>query len=250
MDALKRIYSFSDGHLSLISNQIVFALRRDLADFDGFGGITPATISNLETLIADYNDIPTDEYYEGLKMIKTEEKDEVRVLLNTKISEIMALVALKYGKSSARYRHFGVSAITAQTDEQVQRISANIIRCANLYLTDLATVGLTQTRINELTTLKNDLITGLDEQGYAVRDRDIATENRIAAGNAVYEILISFMNIGKTFWRSRNEAKYNDYVMYDEKGKAQNDEGDAQKTDGTITDTPTVATENNTDTAE
>lgn len=240
MDALKRNYSFSDGHLLSISTQIIFSINRDLTDFNGFGGMNSTTITHLETLSANFNDIPTDEYYEGLKMVKTEEKDQVRALLNTKISEIMALVGLKYGKGSARYRHFGITIITAQTDEQIQRSCANVIRCANLYLSELNSVGVTQARIDELETLKNHLIAKLDEQGFAIRDRDIATENRISIGNTLYDALIGFMNVGKAFWKSRNEAKYNDYVMYDEKGKSQEDSEDAAK----ITDTTTSGIDN------
>jgi hypothetical protein len=249
MDALKRSYSFSDGHLSLISTQIMFAIGRDLTDFDGFGGMTATTITDLDTLTTNFNDIPTDEYYEGLKMVKTEQKDEARALLNTKISEMMALVGLKYGKASARYRHFGITAITAQTDEQIQRSCANVIRCATLYLLDLASVGVTQARIDELETLKANLILGLDEQGFAIRDRDIATENRISAGNTLYDALIGFMNVGKAFWKSRNEAKYNDYVMYDEKGKPQDDTEELTKVADTTADaatTTTVDSENDT----
>ena len=245
MDALKRSYSFSDGHLSSVSTQIIFSIDRDLTDFDGFGGMNAVTITDLETLSVNFNDIPTDEYYEGLKMVKTEEKDEARALLNTKISEMMALVGLKYGKASARYRHFGITSITAQTDEQIQRSCANVIRCANLYLADLGSVGVTQARIDELEILKTNLITGLDGQGFAIRDRDIATENRISIGNALYDALIGFMNVGKAFWKSRNEAKYNDYVMYDEKGKAQTDPDEIARVADTATDANNVNTTKN-----
>lgn len=250
MDALKRSYSFSDGHLSFVSTQIIFSIDRDITDFDGFGGMNATTITDLEALSANFNNIPTDEYYEGLKMVKTEEKDEARALLNTKISEMMALVGLKYGKASARYRHFGITAITAQTDEQIQRSCANVIRCANLYLTDLASVGVTQARIDELETLKGNLIVGLDGQGFAIRDRDIATENRISMGNTLYDALIGFMNVGKAFWKSRNEAKYNDYVMYDDVGKKQDDTEEIIKIAEETAPVPTIITDNNNNLSE
>ena len=152
-------------------------------------------------------------------MIKTEEKDRARETLNTKISEMMALVALRFGKSSAHYRHFGVHNIVNLSDEQVQRTCANVVRCATLYRNDLMEVGVTQPIIDELNFCRNALIIALDAQGFAVRDRDVATEKRILTGNKLYQELIRYMNVGKTFWKTRNEAKYNDYIMYDESGK-------------------------------
>lgn len=230
MEAVRRNYAFSDAHLSRIVAQTALCIQRDLGDFNNFGGMSATTVTDLKALQADFDNIPSDEYFEGFKMIKTEEKEHIRKKLGIKISEAMALVALKYGKDSARYRHFGITGVSGLTDEQIQRACANIMRCAGLYLNDLVTVGFTQALIDELDTLRNDLILALDEQGFAIRDRDIATENRINMGNSLYNELMRFNAVGKAFWKSRNEAKYNDYVIYDEKGSAQDTSDDAMKT--------------------
>lgn len=224
MNVPVRAYRYSDAHLLRISSQIIYSLDRDTDDFNTFGGITPNVINYLRNIHTAFEEIPADEYYEGFKMVKTEEKDRAREKLNTKISEIMALVALRFGKSSAHYRHFGIGNIVNLTDEQVQRSCANVVRCAMLYRNELLEVGVTQHLIDGLHSSRNEFITTLDAQGFTVRDRDIATENRIVAGNKLYQELMRYMNVGKAFWKSRNEAKYNDYIMYDETGKSVEEE--------------------------
>ena len=220
MEIPLRAYRYPDAHLSRVSTQIISSLERDSTDFNTFGGITTSVIQSLRSLYTAFEDIPTDEYYEGFKMVKTEEKNQAREKLNNKINEMMTLVGLRFGKSSAHYRHFGVRNIVSLTDEQIQRTCANVVRCATLYQNDLMEVGVLQHTIEELNSCRNELIAALDAQSFAIRDRDIATEKRILAGNKLYHELIRYMNVGKAFWKTRNEAKYNDYVMYNETGKA------------------------------
>jgi hypothetical protein len=219
MNILVRAYRYSDAYLLRIAAQIIFSLERDINDFNTFGGITIDVIQNIRNLYLTFAGISTNEYYEGLKAIKTEEKNNVREKLNTKIRETMTLVALRFGKSSANYRHFGIGSIANLSDEQVQRSCSNIARCVALYHNDLMEVGVSQSTIDALNSLRNELIAALDAQSFAIHDRDIATEKRIQAGNKLYHELIRYMNVGKVFWKTRNEAKYNDYIMYNESGK-------------------------------
>ena len=220
MDVPIRAYRFSDAHLLRISTQIILSFERDLNDFNTFGAINQYTVEYLRHLHAMFEEIPIDEYYEGFKVIKTEEKKKAREKLNSKMSGLMALAALRFGKNSASYRHFGVGKITGLTDEQAQRSCMNVIRCANLYYNELMEIGVSQMMISDLDLCRTELIFCLDEQSFAIRDRDIATEKRIFAGNKLYNELIRYMIVAKMFWKTQNEAKYNDYIMYDESGKS------------------------------
>ena len=49
--------------------------------------------------------------------------------------------------------------------------------------------------------------------------RDITTEKRIKALNALYKMVAKYTGIGKDIFYETNEAKYNDYVIYDSPGE-------------------------------
>lgn len=55
----------------------------------------------------------------------------------------------------------------------------------------------------------------IDEVAKGVSDRDIATENRIEALNALYALVMKYAGTGQDIFYEENEAKYNDYVIYD-----------------------------------
>jgi len=48
-----------------------------------------------------------------------------------------------------------------------------------------------------------------------IGERDILQEERINAGNLIYETLVQYTNAGRAIWETSNAAKYNDYGIYD-----------------------------------
>lgn len=48
----------------------------------------------------------------------------------------------------------------------------------------------------------------------AIADREIATEERTEKANLLYADLVKLCTFGKEIWAHSNEAKYNDYVIY------------------------------------
>ena len=82
-------------------------------------------------------------------------------------------------------------------------------------LTQLAPQGITATTATALLTAVNSFETEVDDQLDTINDRDIATEARVVKGNSVYAKLIKVANTGKNIWVTTNEAKHNDYVIYD-----------------------------------
>ncbi len=55
----------------------------------------------------------------------------------------------------------------------------------------------------------------IDAQAKGISDRDVATEDRIEVLNTLYRILIKYAGIGQDIFYETDEAKYNDYVIYD-----------------------------------
>ncbi|MFC2093968.1 hypothetical protein ACFLSV_08725, partial [Bacteroidota bacterium] len=82
--------------------------------------------------------------------------------------------------------------------------------------------------LTELETKCQTLEDALDEQADAIADRDIATEDRIETGNALYDKLINYCSFGQQIWIETDEAKYNDYIIYTSSGSL------AQPIEGTV----------------
>jgi hypothetical protein len=83
-----------------------------------------------------------------------------------------------------------------------------------LPLPQLRTTELTQ---DFLDTLEKNILTfddAIDAQIASIRNRDIAVEERVGEGNVLYAELVKLCNTGKDIFYSINEAKYNDYVIY------------------------------------
>ncbi len=101
------------------------------------------------------------------------------------------------------------------SDSELEKCGKRVARTATLLLTQLAAEGITAAQIADLKTTAIGFEDAQDNQLDAINDRDIATEERIDAGNALYEKLVKFCNTGKDIWVNASEARYNDYIIYD-----------------------------------
>ncbi|MBD8081302.1 hypothetical protein [Chryseobacterium caseinilyticum] len=54
----------------------------------------------------------------------------------------------------------------------------------------------------------------IDAQAKSVSDRDLATEDRIEALNRLYRLVTKYAGIGQDVFYETDEAKYNDYIIY------------------------------------
>lgn len=193
--------------------KLVF-MRRDIVEFIEFG-VTEAKLTDLENLISEFSEILTDDELLGTQIIATEKKDNLAKKLKSDIGSIMTRVENHFGVHSAIYRHFGISSISTLEGGEVSTAADKVCRVAKIYLAQLAEEGLTQAIITDLKTQSETYKTALDEQEDAIAARDVATDNRIEKANEIYRLVVKYCQTGKRIWENKNEAKYNDYVIYD-----------------------------------
>jgi len=189
-------------------------IKRDKAEFVT-RGVTEENITEVETMLTEYSEVPTDDELVGLQMTATEEKDKAAGILRKDISEVIDRAASKYSVHSGYYRQFGVKSLSEIDGGELLTTARRVHRVGTKMATDLATEGLTPAM---LTTLKTDAGTydiKLVAQEEAIANREIATEARIEKANAIYAIMVKYCEKGRRIWVSTNQAKYNDYVIYD-----------------------------------
>lgn len=208
-----RTYNFTDAHLITEANRVLDCIIRDTTEFTARGW--NATEQQLwNQLLADFDAMPTDDELEGLKMEKTAAKDEKRSFVENYCRNIMNMVMKKYRNNQPRIKRFGEQAFSQMTDEQILRSSKHIFRTANTFLTDLQTEGLTSAMLDDFKQAYINFDEAISDQKESISNRDVATEERIEKGNALYELIAIWASVGKTIFYTISEAKYNDYVIY------------------------------------
>lgn len=208
-----RAYNFSDGKLVTITNEKIAFIRRDKAEFVGFG-ITSELVDELETKTTKFSKTATDVELVSDQSEVTSEKVGVADQLKEAIRGVMSRVVLKYPVESARYRKFGTEALSQQSDAELLVIAARVFRVGTEMLADLAANGITEGMLAEINTLTDKLLLGVVDVKLEIADRDIDQESRVEAGNAIYATLIKYTNTGQAIWKTSSVAKYNDYVVY------------------------------------
>jgi hypothetical protein len=208
-----RNYGFSDGELKQYGDEIINSIERDIVEF-AERGMTTVRLNNLQQKLVNFDELPTDEILEGIKIDATQDKDTARNNAEIAARSIFVMAENKFGTDSGKYKQFGNAAFSRQSDNQFYRTLKTIKTSADKFLLDLAEEGLTQEMIDNLVKLTAFFDKAIDDQNTAIKSRDIATEERIEAGNALYADLVKVCNTGKDIWYNKNEAKYNDYVIY------------------------------------
>lgn len=189
-------------------------IKRDMEEFAKYG-YNQEKADALEVRITGFEELRTDEEFSGDVMIATEKKNALSKEILEKIRSVMLRVQNKYGQRSAYYKKFGASALSKLTDEKLLKTARRVARVAAIYMAELAEKGLTADHLIELEQLAGEFDESMDVQDDAVADREIGTLVRVNTANGIYEEISKICETGKVIWKESNEAKYNDYIIYD-----------------------------------
>ena len=209
-----RNYNFADAVLKQKADEMANLLDRDRSEFAERG-----YDENVKNAFADSIQVvenqTADETLEASKMIFTSNKDATRRVLEKSMRTIFNMAANKFGTKSAQYRAFGNAEISRLSDAELVRTYKVMAIAASTNLLALSSEGLTQEKIDNLNDQGIALDVSIDAAATGVSDRDIATEKRIDELNALYALVIKYAGVGRDIFYEVNEAKYNDYVIYD-----------------------------------
>lgn len=211
---VSRNYNFADAYLKQIADNMSILLDRDIVEFTDMG-LTPAKQNDFTQKIQDFANFPSDEQLEGIKVNATQTKNTNRNNLEKIMRTILLIAKLVFKEGSGKYKEFGNANLTQQTDEELVRNATMMGVSANKYLNDLINDGLSLAKIQQLDVAKKAFDDAIDAQRKAISERDSTTEKRVEMGNQLYELVVKYAEIGKNIWYDTNEAKYNDYIIYD-----------------------------------
>ena len=206
-----RIYIMSDGSLKQMTDTLALNITRDLADF-ATRNVTIVQVATLQALIETFDNFPTDEELLGPVTVAKEYKDAMAEDIRKAIRPIRNIAEIAYD-SRGKYTTFGFKDLAKLTDNDLYRAARRVARVAAKLFTDLQPQGLQQSQLDALTTSTTQFDAAIDNAGDAVENRALATQQRIAKGNALWAEMIRLASVGKSLYEDTDEAKYNDYVL-------------------------------------
>ena len=206
----------SHSELSRRACNAVSLMTRDAVEMAKYG-LTEATKTEIANMRVAWDNYRTDIELKGDVGFAVEERDKVEDQVKVAVREIMLRAKLEYGLNSAKYRQFGTKGLDGMDADALNRCGERVVSVATLLLGELANQGLTQAMIDELNGFNTTFEAKIREKNAADKARDGATEGRIKLGNDLYKKICEVFDVGKNYWVTRSEAKYNDYIMYDKK---------------------------------
>lgn len=213
-----REYNFSDAELVIVANGIILVARRDATEFGKRNYNETKDFAPTAAQIDAFQAIPTDIEMQGIEEDATIAKDAARELVKSQIKRIMNAASNIWGVKSAKYKRFGTKDLDKLNDAFILRCATRVARTATQLLTELAAEGVVVATINALKDATLDFDNKIDLMLDAKHDRNEMAETRVNAGNALYRKIVKIANVGKNIWAETSEAKFNDYIIYDNPG--------------------------------
>jgi hypothetical protein len=209
----RKKFSISYDYLGRWSKSVIEFMMRDIAEFSRFGYSEEKARELLQER-NDFYDTLTDEELLGDQAIATEKKNKLRERLTDILEEILVRVKSKFGQRSSIYHKFHIHDLSRIKDEVLVQNARYVVRISGEYLALLKGMGLSPQLIGDLEKMTDEFEAAILDQYEATANRAIGTMERVDKANRLYESISAICEIGKTIWHNKNEAKYNDYIIY------------------------------------
>ncbi len=207
-----RRYKMSDAQLVQLADNLKKTAARDLEDLSDYG-VLPATLIAFQSARDAFFKSPTDEQLSEDMVIATQIQNAEKSELMQQIRQISERARIKYGDTDFRFRKYGVDLLSKQGTDEIVRTGRRVQRVAAEQLQDLCTEGISQATLDTLGILNNNLDALIDQQLDTIKNRDIAVDLRIMAGNSLYSMMVTIAAKGILCWLDISEKRYNDYVL-------------------------------------
>ncbi len=199
-------------------------LDRDQAELEP-RGVTADRLTRLNDLFTNFRDVTPDEVYLALQTGATQARNDAQRDIGVIMREVAGIAANVLGPKSADYRTLRYDRVaTAEAPEFLLLIDTFTDRI-EAYLPRFENRGIDEETITNLRSQIAPFQQKIKDVDSAFANRDVATEARRNAANALYDDMANLADIAKVYWESRSEAKYNDYIIYHQSSTAQSRNG-------------------------
>ncbi len=209
-DGAPRNYSMSDAELIEVATDLVILLTRDQAELAG-RGITPATIAALTAQKDAFAAIPTNEYMHTFIDVAIADREAKFAEVQILVEDMRTMMEIVFGEKSQLYKDAGFFGVFSVKDSTFIERLEDIAETAEDHLAALAVEGLTQAMIDELRAKTADLFAAMTAVRSAERNAKFKTNNRVDAGNELWDEIRHRVKTAVTYYKRRNHAKSIEY---------------------------------------
>ncbi|RTQ53460.1 hypothetical protein EJV47_01600 [Hymenobacter gummosus] len=205
-------YPFTQADLWQRCLDLHTALDRDAAEL-AKRGVTPQRIQKFKDDTADFGEMEPDSVVQQEGAAVTEEKDAVRVALETAMQAVLGIVAMKHDPRTASYKRFGAANVPNLSDAKLHLAATMLVKQGRKYLEEYAEQGLTEALLTEVETQNAAFVESLADRKEAESTRSGATRARILFGNGLYRQLVQLCAAGDSYWKLTDATKAREYVV-------------------------------------
>ena len=206
-------FNFSNAELCQRSDKLVMVYTRDEAAFSKYG-YNGETIGSIKTKNADLKLFPSDDFYEGEQKMATDNKTEIRTVIENNISDLRSRTKLVLGAESVEYSLFKFSKLSRLNDNELVQYALHVVNTAKPRLEVLSKRLITQETLDVIMADRQKLDDAIDAQSTAISNRREKKFERMMLANELYKLISELSEVGKLIWKGENEAFYSDYVIY------------------------------------
>jgi hypothetical protein len=212
MKSVKK-FRLSYAELAQRGDRVETVVRRDATQFAEYG-YTDGLPDEVATKTQEFKALESDMYWEGQKTLATDNKNFCRAKVTQDIEEIGFKSKLALGENSKEYRMFRISGMKNLNDKELVVYGRHVCITAKTFLDKLTTRNITEENIQKAEANVQNLDDAIDTQLAAIGKREQKSIERLEKGNELYELIAELCEVGRRIWEGKNEAFYQDYVLY------------------------------------
>lgn len=208
-----KVFNFPIVELCQRADKLCIFYQRDANNFAKYG-FSNTDIEKLQADTAQLKEMPSDDYYQGARIITTEQKKQAKQRLIDNINDLRLRVKLVYGFNSQEYKLFKFRKLQNITYIELVQYALHAVNTAIPRLEALSERMVTQELLDAILADREILDEKIDDQAVSDSLRREKTMERNNLANTVYDQMRKLSEVGKIIWKGVNEAYYTDYVIY------------------------------------
>jgi len=210
---MKKSFNFPYAELIQRSDKMEPIVIRDQEQLSVYG-FEPDTALKIRTKADVLRDLPTDEYWIGQQMLKTNSKNEARAATDDLLADFRHRCKRALGENSINYKLFRFSRLASMNDRDIIVFGNNAINSAESMQDALAAHHIDADYLAQLKFSIRQLDDALDAQKEMENIRTRKQSERMQLANDLYQLIRDVCETGKLIWKGKDENNYADYVIY------------------------------------
>jgi len=222
-------FNFSFGALTQRADRIDNLLQRDATEFAELG-YDETYRTNLKALVQAFRVLPSDDYWLGQQMLKTDTKKNAQGSLVDQLVDLRFRAKLALTDKSVEYRALRFGKVQTMKEQDLIIFAGHICTTCREMMYLLEKRNITEAMLAEIESTASTLDDAIDEQKKIISTREAKAFERQEKANAIYAMIAEICEVGKKIWDGENEAYYNDYVIYGSQEPIEEDEEIGEET--------------------